>query len=188
MEDKTMLSRFVLPPVLVGALTQPALSQSVPVTGDSVRVSAEQYGLEEQVGVVRAIGSNRLEVALPGDDTAVGLPLSAVSQLERRVEKRRTKLGAMIGGALGASLGAIIGNYQETRTCVDNVWLFCTRQKTETKGLGGVLLGATVGGAIGALVGSRFRYGSWVESDVVGTAPSGASGGGGLGVSATLRF
>jgi hypothetical protein len=183
-----MLSRFVLPSLLVGALAQPVLSQSAPVTGDSVRVSAEQYGLEEQVGVVRAIGSNRLELVLPGDDTAVGLPLSAVSQLDRRVEKRRTKLGALIGGALGASLGAIIGDYQETRTCIGNVGIFCTRQKTETEGLGAVLLGATLGAGLGALVGSRFRYGSWVEVDVIGAAPSAAGGGGGVGVSATLRF
>ncbi len=184
-----LLSRFGLSLLLVGLLTQQAVGQKPLATGDSVRLSAEQYGLEEQVAVVYSVGAGNLEIMVNGDDTAVAIPLVAISQLERRVENRRTKLGAYIGGALGASLGAIIGDYKETRTCLSDNWFFCTSQRTETEGLGALLLGATLGAGLGALVGSRFRYGSWAEIDVPCVTPTGSgAAGAGVRLGATIWF
>ena len=193
-DNMAQSSRLVLLVILLlGSVARKGLPQAVPQSGDSVRVSAKDYGLEQQVAVLRSIGDGAWEVVVPTQDTLLAVPLMAVSRLERRGHKRWTMLGLIIGATLGGVVGSAVGDYNVTTTYTcgpGDRWPLCfSNRKTQTEGdVTPGVIATVIGAGVGALIGTMIRTPSWVAIDLPQRAPVQSTAAGAIKVGATWRF
>ena len=156
--------------------------------GDTVRVTAPSMDMDDSVGTVAALETDRLTVQVEERADALSVPLADVTKLKvRRGQKSNAGKGALIGLGVGAAAGVITAllSCADSQCDWDNAGDDVTGYTAVVLGAGGALLGA----GIGAIIWSSIKTDRWqtVPLDQLRVGPSSVDADG-VAVSVTLRL
>ena len=156
--------------------------------GDTVRVTAPSMDMDDSVGTVAALETDRLTVQVEERADALSVPLADVTKLKvRRGQKSNAGKGALIGLGVGAAAGVITAllSCADSQCDWDNAGDDVTGYTAVVLGAGGALLGA----GIGAIIGSSIKTDRWesvpLDNIRVSLTPSTPLG---LGVAVRVRW
>ncbi|MFQ5704178.1 MAG: hypothetical protein ACE5HT_09160 [Gemmatimonadales bacterium] len=146
------------------ALGSPLSAQTFPLTGDRVRVTAPDFGLNNDVRTFLAWRGDTLLL-----DNGSPVPLEVVTKLEvHRGHRSKAGVGAIVGAIVGVAGGAA---FAVNRCSIDD----CENFLYAASVFAGATIGGTVGLGVGAGFGSLIRTDRWEESPIdrrhVGATP-----------------